>query len=106
MGAMNMPAEIRRTITNIQHTHEEGGKTLSQPTMLVAAVAIIRNPWFGSGFIENMKPEIIDIAPQIGKLLTGMILDVTGDRIEGYGKASVVGMGGETEHAQAMTHTL
>lgn len=101
-----MPAEIRRTITNIQHTHEEGGKTLSQPTMLVAAVAIIRNPWFGSGFIENMKPEIIDIAPQIGKLLTGMILDVTGDRIEGYGKASVVGMGGETEHAQAMTHTL
>ena len=35
-----------------------------------------------------------------------MILDVTGDKIEGYGKASVVGMGGELEHAQALTHTL
>jgi hypothetical protein len=35
-----------------------------------------------------------------------MLLDVTGDKLEGCGKASVVGMGGELEHAQALTHTL
>ena len=101
-----MPAEIRRTITHIQHTHNEGGKPLAHPTLLVAAVAIIRNPWFGRGFVENLKPEIRDLGPELGKLLTDMVLAVTGDKLEGYGKASVVGIGGEIEHAQALTHTV
>ena len=35
-----------------------------------------------------------------------MILEVTGDALEGHGKASVVGMGGEVEHARAIPHTL
>jgi hypothetical protein len=39
-------------------------------------------------------------------MLTDMILKETGGTVEGYGKASIVGMGGETEHAQALTHTL
>ena len=52
-----MPAVIRRTITHIQHTHNEGGKPLAEPTLLVAAVAIIRNPWFGRGFVENLTQQ-------------------------------------------------
>ncbi len=101
-----MPAEIRRTILNIQDTHIEGWKKVDTPTRLVTAMAIIKNPWYGRGHVENLRPEIQDIGPEIGGLLTKMILDVTGDKLEGYGKASVVGMGGELEHAQALTHTL
>ncbi|MGB0845772.1 MAG: amino acid synthesis family protein [Thiolinea sp.] len=99
-------AEIRRTLMHIQTTHIEGGQTVPTPTKLIAALAIIKNPWFGRGFVENLRPEIRTIGPEVGKLLTQMILDVTGDELEGYGKASVVGMGGEIEHAQALTHTL
>ena len=98
--------EIRRTLLNIQDTHIEGGKPLDEPTKLVAAMAIIKNPWFGRCFVENLRPEIRAVGPVVGELLTKMILDVTGDKIEGYGKASIVGMGGEIEHAQALTHTL
>ncbi len=101
-----MSVEIRRTLLNIQTTHEEGGKKVDTPTKLVAAMAIIKNPWFGRGYVENLRPEIREAGPVVGKLLTDMILDVTGDALEGYGKASVVGMGGELEHAQALTHTL
>jgi hypothetical protein len=101
-----MPTEIRRTLLNIQTTYEEGGKRVDTPTKLIAAIAIIKNPWFGRGYVENLRPEIREVGPEVGKLLTDMILDVTGDAIEGYGKASVVGMGGELEHAQAITHTL
>ena len=101
-----MPATIRRTLTHLQTTFEEGGKTVEVPTKLYAALAIIRNPWFGRGFVEDLRPEIQDVAPGMGKLLTDMLLDMTGDALEGCGKASVVGMGGEIEHAQAMTHTL
>ena len=101
-----MPAEIRRTIVNIQTTHEEGGKPLDKPTKLVAAMVVIKNPWYGRGFVEDLSPEIRDIGPEIGELLTNMLLEVTGNALEGCGKASVVGMGGEVEHAQALTHTL
>ena len=101
-----MPTEIRRTLLNIQTTFEEGGKRVDTPTKLIAAIAIIKNPWFGRGYVENLRPEIRKVGPEVGKLLTDMILEVTGDAIEGYGKASVVGMGGELEHAQAITHTL
>lgn len=101
-----MPVEIRRTLLNVQTTHIEGGKPVPKPTRLITAITIIRNPWFGRGFVEDLRPEIRETGPQLGKLLTGMILDVTGDDLEGYGKASVVGMGGEIEHAQALTHTL
>ena len=96
-----MPTELRRTLLHVQTTFEEGGKKVDTPTKLIAALAIIKNPWFGRGYVENLRPEIQETGPEIGKLLTDMILDATGGSVEGYGKASVVGMGGELEHAQA-----
>ena len=101
-----MPVELRRTLLWRQTTYLEGWKKVDEPTLLVAALAIIKNPWFGRGHVENMRPEIMEHGPVIGKMLTEMLLDVTGDQLEGCGKASVVGMGGEIEHAQAMTHTV
>ena len=101
-----MPVEIRRTILHRQMTYREGWKDVAEPTLMVAAMAIIRNPWFGRGHVEDMSPEIREHGPVLGKLLTDMILKETGGTVEGYGKASVVGMGGEVEHAQALTHTL
>ena len=101
-----MTVEIRRTLTQIQDTHVEGGFTLDKPTKLVTAIAIIKNPWFGRGYVEDLQPEIREHGPVLGKLLTVMLLDVCGDKLEGCGKASIVGDGGEVEHAQALTHTL
>lgn len=98
--------EIRRTLLHVQTTHIEEGKAVPTPTKLVAALAIIKNPWYGQGFVDNLRPGIMAVGPEVGALLTKMLLEVTGDDIEGYGKASVVGMGGSLEHAQALTHTL
>lgn len=101
-----MPVEIRRTLMQVQTTYREGWKDVAEPTKLFAAMAIIRNPWFGRGHVEDLSPEIREHGPVIGKLLTGMILEATGGTVEGYGKASLVGMGGENEHGQGLTHTL
>ena len=75
---------------------------------MIAAVAVITNPWAGRGFVENLSPEIQDIAPQLGDLLTNMIVEAagSGDLVEGYGKAAVVGTNGEVEHGSALIHTL
>ena len=101
-----MPVEIRRTLTWVQTTYLEGWKEVAEPTKLVASLAIIRNPWFARGHVEDMAPEIREHGPVLGKLLTEMIMEATGGAVEGYGKASVVGMGGEQEHGQGLTHTL
>lgn len=101
-----MPIELRRTLVWQQTTHIEGWHKVARPTRLFAAMAIIRNPWFGRGHVEDLRPEIQDHCPELGRLLTGMLLDMTGDALEGCGKCSITGMGGEIEHAQALTHSL
>ena len=103
-----MAAQIRKTLVNIETTLIEGGRAAPRPLILIAAAAVVKNPWAGRGFVENLKPEIHEVAPELGALLTGLILDAAGgaDRIEGYGKAAVAGLEGEVEHASALIHTL
>lgn len=103
-----MPAQIRKTFLTIETTLIEGGRAAPQPLRLIAAAAVIRNPWAGRGFVEDLKPEIRDVAPELGALLTDMIVGSVGSgaAVEGYGKAAVVGLDGEVEHASALIHTL
>ncbi|MFV1602456.1 MULTISPECIES: amino acid synthesis family protein [unclassified Phaeobacter] len=103
-----MPAIIRKTLLHVEKTLIEGGKAAPVPLTLIAAIAVIRNPWAGQGFVEDLTPQIRDCAPGLGALLTGMILEAAGggDRVEGYGKSAIVGMNGEVEHASALIHTL
>jgi hypothetical protein len=103
-----MPAEIRKTLLHAEDTLIEGGKRAVTPLKMIAAVAVIRNPWAGQGFVEDLRPAIHDCAPGLGELLTGMILDAAGggEAVEGYGKSAIVGVNGEVEHASALIHTL
>ncbi len=103
-----MAAQIRKTLVSIETTLVEGGRAAPVPLKLIAAAAVIRNPWAGRGFVEDLKPEIHAVAPVLGELLTGMVLEAAGggDKVEGYGKSAVVGLGGEVEHASALIHTL
>lgn len=103
-----MPAQIRKTLLNIETTLIEGGRAAATPLKFITAAAVLKNPWAGMGFVEDLKPKIHEIAPILGELLTGMIIDAAGvgDKIEGYGKAAVVGLDGEVEHASALIHTL
>lgn len=103
-----MPAIIRKTLLNIETTLIEGGRAAARPLTFISAAAVVKNPWAGRGFVEDLKPEIHDVAPELGALLTAMIIDAAGggDKVEGYGKAAVVGLDGEVEHASALIHTL
>ncbi|MFO1149529.1 MAG: amino acid synthesis family protein [Alsobacter sp.] len=103
-----MSVEIRKTLLHVETTMIEGGRAAPRPLVLHAALAVVRNPWVGRGFVEDLKPEIHAIAPVLGELLTGMILASvgSGELVEGYGKSAVVGLSGEIEHASALIHTL
>ena len=107
-----MPAEIRKTLLHVEKTLFEGNKPAKIPLVLIAAVAVIKNPWFDfknpNQFIEDLKPGILDVAPGLGEMLTSMIIKEAGSgaNIEGYGKSAVVGLKGEIEHASGIIHTL
>jgi hypothetical protein len=103
-----MAVEIRKIVRYVEDIFIEGGKAGTKPVRMVAVAAVMRNPWAGRGFVENLRPEILAIAPVLGDRLVPLILAECGggDLVEGYGKAAVVGSAGEVEHASALIHTL
>lgn len=103
-----MDPQIRKLLTMTETTLIEGGKGAETPLYMFAAAAVLANPWAGRGFVEDLRPEIQAIAPELGVLLTEEILKLagSGEAIEAYGKAVVVGVNGEVEHGCALIHTL
>ena len=107
-----MPAEIRKTLLHVEKTFIEGGKAAVIPLTLIAAIAVVKNPWLAKDgndvFVEDLKPGIHDVAPGLGKMLSDMVINEAGSGkvIEGYGKSAIVGLRGEIEHASALIHTL
>ena len=103
-----MEQRIRKLVSYVDETLIEGGRAAPIPMQLFAVAAVVTNPWAGRGFVEDLKPEIHAVAPVLGEMLTTRILALTGsgEAVEGYGKAAVVGTSGEIEHASALIHTL
>lgn len=101
-----MEPQIRKICTY----HEEilfDMRPLEQPFRHVVVAAVIKNPWFDRGLVEDLKPEIAALAPVLGKILANKAAELMGgpDAIEAFGKAGSVGLGGEYEHANALIHT-
>lgn len=103
-----MAIQIRKTLLQVETIAIEGGKPAETPLRLFAALAVVKNPWAGLGYVEDLKPMIHETAPVLGALLTRMILEAvgSGEAVEAYGKSAVVGLDGELEHASALIHTL
>jgi hypothetical protein len=103
-----MTVEVRKLVRYVEDTFIEGGRAAGKPLKLFAVAAVVRNPWAGRGFVEDLKPQIVACAPVLGELLTREILSIagSGDAVEAYGKAAVTGTDGEIEHASALIHTL
>jgi hypothetical protein len=100
-----MSADIRKIATWVEETHREVGQQISPPTRKAVAVAVIKNPFAGS-YTEDLTP-LMDIGAELGGLLGDKCvaaLGITPAQAESYGKAAMVGEGGELEHAAAILH--
>lgn len=102
-----MQPEIRKIVTFEEETLIEGFRKADAPWRMFAVAAVVKNPWAGR-FVEDLKEEILAYGPVLGALLTERMLRLggSGEAIEAYGKAAVVGLDGEIEHASALIHTL
>jgi hypothetical protein len=102
-----MSLTIRKLVTYSEDVFIEAGKA-GGPVRMAAVAAVIPNPWAGPDFVEDLRPEILRIAPALAARIVPSLVELCGgrDAIQAYGKAAVVGTGGEIEHASALIHTL
>ncbi|WP_370400273.1 amino acid synthesis family protein [Sulfitobacter sp. JB4-11] len=89
---------LRKTILSIEEIFHEGGPPPETPLRRAAALAIIENPFAGK-YVEDIQPFMEDLKP-LGLKMAQRLVDALGgaEKIEGYGKGTIVGEAGELEH--------
>ena len=98
-------AKIRKIVTVVEDTFEEGGQEILPPTRRAAAIAVIENP-FASVYHDDLET-LMAIGEELGSLLGDKCvaaLGVTPQAVQSYGKAALVGENGELEHGAAILH--
>jgi hypothetical protein len=101
----HMKSQIRKIIVQVDELMQEGGQAVSPPTRRALAMAVIANPYAGH-YSENLDL-LIDIGEELGALLGERCVKALGilpEDAHSYGKAAIVGEGGELEHAAAILH--
>lgn len=97
---------VRKIVTVVEEIRTEGGREVSPAARIAVVAAVVDNPWAGQGFVEDLAPGIEAHASDLGALLAPLVLEALGAPAEAYGKAGIVGLEGEVEHASALIHTL
>lgn len=94
---------LRKISSTIEEVPHDSLGTITRAT----ATAVIANPWLGTGTSHDLAEHTEAIAPVLAKLLSDRLLDVLGgaEKVEAFGKAALVGLDGELEHAGALIHT-
>ena len=100
-----MSANIRKLVVQVDEVRVEMGQAVNPPTRRALAMAVIANPCAGR-YVEKLD-ELIAIGEELGALLGQRCVQALGiapGDAQSYGKAAIVGEGGELEHAAAILH--
>jgi hypothetical protein len=100
-----MIAAIRKLVVQVDETRIEMGQPVDPPTRRAVAMAVIANPYAGR-YSQSLE-ELTAIGEELGGLLGAKCVEALGirpEQAESYGKAAIVGEGGELEHAAALLH--
>jgi len=89
---------VRKISTVVEEIFHEGGPVSNVPLRRAAALAVVKNPFAGK-YVEDIQGFMDDLRP-LGLKMAAKLVDAIGDAalVEGYGKGSLVGAGGELEH--------
>ncbi len=68
-----MSFEIRKIVSYIEETLIEGGKATDKPVTMVGLAVVIKNPWVGNGFVEDLKPQIKANCSALGELMVARL---------------------------------
>ena len=81
---------IRKLYTAIEETIEEMGQVADEPLRKVAAIAVVKNPFAGKGYIEDLA-DLTEASIDIGRRIGAMAVDAMGSySVDSYGKAALI----------------
>ena len=97
--------EIRKIVTFAEDSLSEAGRPAEPPLRKVAVVAVVKNP-FAQRYVEDLSP-LTEASLELGRRITSIAKAAMGSfAIQSYGKAGLVGLAGEQEHAVSMLTTV
>jgi len=95
--------EIRQLVILVSDLAREAGRAVDPPLRRVVSAAVITNP-FASTYVEDLSPLFV-IGAELSALLSARaVAALEGAAPHSYGKAAIVGLDGELEHAAAILH--
>ena len=79
--------ELRKIVTFDEDIHREGYRAADPVLRMIGVAAVLRNPWAGNEYIEDLGPEIRRLAPPLGQMLSDRLWGarVVGERHFGSG---------------------
>lgn len=95
--------EIRQSSLFVVDLHREAGQPVVPAVRKVVAAAVITNPFAGR-YVEDLAPLVQTGVELAGMLAARAVAALEGAPVHSYGKAAVVGLAGELEHAAAILH--
>ena len=94
--------EARKVVFVKEIVRAEAGGAAARPVSRVAAIAVIANPYAGK-LVEDLSP-LFDVGMQLGEELMAKAVAMLDGKPVSYGKAAIVGVNGDLEHAPAVLH--
>jgi hypothetical protein len=97
---------VRKIVAQSEDVHAEGGRPLDSPLRRAVACAVIRNPWAGRGFVDDLWDEMNRVGAVLSQALGTRLVALMGgsDALLGFGKCAVVGVAGDIEHGSGIIH--
>jgi hypothetical protein len=90
--------QVRKRQLMVETVFHEGGPPAAVPLRMAAALAVVRNPYAGR-YEPDLLPFMAELR-SLGRELAEELVQVLGrDHVQAYGKAAIVGVNGELEHA-------
>ena len=99
-----MTACIRKLAVVTDQPLRELGRDVDRDVCRAVAMAVIDNP-FANRFVQELEP-LMAVGEQLGAMLAEHCIAALGPGAppDAFGKAAIVGEGGELEHAAAILH--
>lgn len=92
----------RKIVVVKESIHVDAGREAQRVITRVAGIAVISNPNAGR-FVEDLSP-LFDLGFAVAERLMPEITAQLPEKAIAYGKAAIVGVNGELEHAAALIH--
>jgi Amino acid synthesis len=97
---------VRRWHSIVQEIREVEGRLLKAPLLKAVVGVVIKNPFAGKGFVDDLSSlteHSALIGHDLGKRVSALL---DGRPIEGYGKGGIAGLDGSQEHVVACVTTI